>query len=311
VICQPDALHRLGRAFFPDAPPSLEWCARLSAACAECRVEDVDVIRYFHALSLHRHGLASEDAAMTTSLARSFGRFDALGSDVVLVVQATTSERWIERILDFYVENSVAPVFTLDGATSDATRDVLAARRAACVDITREPPSDAHHAVFRATGARWILRLYDDELPTPGLMAFVSRAVTHSSAFVWGFPRAYCWYDVSRDELTYSQFLTRGPLAGSDLQWRLMARPSGATERRAATAGAMVLSFDWVARTFLERVMRVETDARSEGTSRSIASLCLFEAVPEDWHMLAPLRDERLEELARRLHHSRTDASAA
>ena len=130
------------------------------------------------------------------------------------------------------------------------------------------------------------------------LLAFVDKAVRHSTNFVWGFPRVHCRYNVSREELQYSQFLPFGPLANADLQWRLIARHDGPKERRSAQRDAILLSFDWVARSFAERVCGIR-DHPDDRTPSSLTSFYLYETIPDNWHMWSCLQDDRFEKIAR------------
>jgi hypothetical protein len=53
---QPETLQRLHRIFFPGSAAPLEWYQRLADLLQEHRIDDVDVIAYFHAMCLHKNG---------------------------------------------------------------------------------------------------------------------------------------------------------------------------------------------------------------------------------------------------------------
>jgi hypothetical protein len=305
VICTPETLRRLCRVFFPEMLPPSQWYVRLAEVFQEYGVDEVDVIGYLHAMFLHRKDLSPGNASVANSMCAPFGTLEHFGREVTLVVQVTKSERWLGRIIQFYKEIGVMPVFTVDGRTSGETRSILAANSVTCIEISGEPRDDSHLAVFSAIDTDWILRAYDDELPTPALLAFVDRAVKHSTNFVWGFPRVHCRYDAATDELRYSQFLPFGPLASADLQWRLVSRDDHPKERRSAATDAIFLNFDWVARSFAERVHQLRSQAVAPA---SLASFGLQEAIPDDWHMWASLRDRRFEDLARAIHRAEAEA---
>jgi len=307
VISEPETLCRLWRIFFPETQVPVEWCGRLANVFAEYGVDEADVIAYFHALFLHHNGRPSGNPAVGDSLLARYSGLQHFGQAVSLIVQATKSERWLEQIIAFYEHIGVAASFTLDGRTSGATRQLLSAKGVSCIDIGNEAPGDWPRTVFEKTGAEWILITCDDEIPSPALLAFADRAVKYSTNFVWGFPRVYCQYDPSSDELRYSQFLPFGPLASASLQWRLVARSGGSKERRTAVADAVLFNFDWVARSFAERVGQLRNDVPDGRARTSLASFELCESIPEKWHMWVPLREERFEEIARLIHRSRRD----
>ena len=251
---------------------------------------------------LHQHGLSTHHRAVDDGLRATFGRVGNFGSRVTVVVQTGRAERWLTHIIDFYRDIGLSPMFTLDSTTSAETHAILASAGAACIDIAGMPQEESMAAIFHAVNTEWLLLTYDHELPTPGLLAFVDQAVNHFPGFVWGFPRVRCRFVESTEELQYSQFLPFGPLANADRQWRLMARYDGVREQRTAASDALLLSFNWIARSLAERVDPLRTAPLA-----SFASLDLQEAIPEPWHMWATLPDERFTRLARALHLTRSD----
>jgi hypothetical protein len=194
---------------------------------------------------------------------------------------------------------------TVDGGTSEAARNIISAKGVPCIDLGNNPPNDWLTFVFQQVETEWILTTYDDEIPSPAMLAFVDGAVKFSTKFVWGFPRVSCRYDYSSDELQYSQFLPFGPLANATFQWRLLARGDDPKERRTAGAEAILFDFDWVARTFAERVERIRYPSSDDQSSKALSSFRLYEAIPESWHRLARLRDRRFEALARAIYGPR------
>ncbi len=302
---QIDTLRRLHRIFFPELPPPLEWYERLAALVQEHTVDDADIIAYFHALSLHKKGLSCGNPAVTDGIRARLATLKHFGSRVTLVVPTTASEGWLEHVIDFYNDINVPVAFAVDARTSDESRGLLSAKGAVCIDMGQDQQVDfLTPEIFKLVGTDWILRLDDDELPAPAVLNFVDKAVEHAPEFVWGFPRVHCRYDNQSGELQYSQFLPFGPFAKADLQWRLMARPGTPTQQRAAGREALLLSFDWVVRSFVERVARLK--CRDGQTIPSLAPLYLQEAIPENWHMFAPLPNQKYKEFARRTDHTRT-----
>ena len=304
----PDTLRRLHRIFFPESTPPAEWYEHLSVLQQEHDADDVELIAQFHAVYLHQHGLSNDTSSVTDAVHTSLSRLEHFKSNVTLLIQATDSERWLRHVLDFYDDIGVKVVFSLNERTSGAVRTLLSSKGAVWIDTSGERRvDDLIDHIFAGIRSNWILRIDDTELPTPALLNFADRAVEHSAAFIWGFPRVHCRFDASRSELHYSQFLPFGPFARADLQWRLVPRPGGPKERRAATTDAVLLNFDWIARSFMERVDRLRLGSRDDGQPlTSLAPFYLQEAIPESWHMFSPLHHDRYRDFARRLYQSRT-----
>jgi hypothetical protein len=96
-----------------------------------------------------------------------------------------------------------------------------------------------------------------------------------------------------------------GPFATADLQWRLVARGADRRQRRLAGAEAVLLGFDWVVRSFAERLERLRLLQEHTGQAPTwLAPLSLHEAVPENWHMFARLPSEKYEDFARAVRRS-------
>jgi hypothetical protein len=307
VILEAEALYRLCRIFFPEMSVPVHWCARLADVFAACDVDEVDVVAYFQALSVHDASGVSTNRAVHDSLRTSYGPLRQFGTAITLVVQATDSERWLEPMLALYEDIAAAVCFVVDGRTSPGTRRLLLDKDVRCVEIGDATAGGWSKATLEQVGTEWILVARDDEIPSPALLAFADRAAEYSPKFVWGFPRVHCGYDSVSDELRYSQFLPFGPLAKASLQWRLVARGDGLKERRAAAADAVLFNFDWIARRFAERVGHLRKCAQDDEAQMTLASFELLEGIPETWHMWTCLREERFEEIARLMHRSRRD----
>lgn len=295
----PETLRRLHRVFFQESASSPEWFDRFAGLVQEHGVHVVDVISYYHAMFLHENGLAKDNPAVSESVGAPVARLKHFDSRVTVVIQATKSAAWLGQVLDFYGGFGIRPLFVVDDRTSDETRCLLSTRGAASRDLRDEYRDSALiSSVFASTETHWILRVGDDELPTPALLNFVDKAAECSEDIDWGFSRVHCRYDSSGDELQYSQFLPYGPFAAADLQWRLTARAPGPKERRSASSDAVLLNFDWVVRSFAERVERLRAH-ESQDRVASLLPLHLHEAIPENWHMFVPLRSEKYREFAR------------
>ena len=267
-------------------------------------MDEVDLVRYVHEMVLHRNGLLPQDSAIAESLRAPSSKLENFGSRIRVVIQAGKCDGWIARFHEFYEQLGVSPLFVIGRTTSPETRAALNDQRLAHVEIDGER-KDWLDAVREAAGTDWILRIQEDELPSPGLLAFADRATGFANTFVWGFPRVYLRYDSLGNDLHYSRFLPFGPLANADIQWRLLSRSEGPMERRLAVPEALLFSLDWVVRTFAERAGRLAAQTDGVEAPTRTAPFHPFESVPEKWHMLTRWPDQRFEEIARTVARNR------
>ena len=137
-----------------------------------------------------------------------------------------------------------------------------------------------------------------------------------SHRVLWGFPRVHCRLHAASQELQYSQFLPLGPLAGRDLQWRLLPKKgiefedrlhsSGvlSTDRRLAPPHAIIFHFDWVLRSHAERVKKIAAYSNQDAkATEALAHICEYELVPEDWHMFTKMRHKPFVDFCKKVHH--------
>jgi hypothetical protein len=302
---EPETLGRLHRIFFPEAAPSPEWFDRLAVLLQHHGADVADLISYLNAMCLRKNGVANDDPSVQEAVAAPLAAPEHFGARVTVVIHVTKSEAWLGQVMDFYRDAGLVPVFTVDARTSEEARKVLSTRGAACIDIRDDHRGDASTSdEFRNIETPWLLRVDDDELPTPALLNFVDKAADYSTEFEWGFSRLHCRYDRSSG-LQYSRFLPYGPFAGVGREWRLTARSSRQKERRAAIADAILLSFDWVVRPFAERVTRLQAgEVPADQLALSLASLHMHESIPESWHMFTSLPGKQYVEFAQKIDHS-------
>ena len=321
---QPENVRRLHRIFLPDWPASDDWYREFVRIIRAHRIGVPEVVEYFHAMQRHHTGTAVEDAAVGRSVRASRRRWTSrFAADVTLVVPTINSATWLEHVIEFYAGLGLEVLFAVDARTSDATRAVLDAGNARHVEVSGE------HArveslipdILAKVDTRWILRIDDDELPTPALLNFVCGAVDQSSEFVWEFPVANLRYEPGKRELQYSQFLSFYAFAdGARLhrQARLFSRDGikvedvlhssgyAAADARTAPSEALIFHFNWVLRSRSERAEKLRSyEAQDLVRARAAAHYSQFEEVPESWHMFAALPDERYRDFAQLLYRSR------
>ena len=320
---QPENLRRLHRIFLPDRPASEDWYREFSRIVRMHGLGVTEVVEYLHAMQLHYDGTRCEDPAVARALRARPCPWRSFGSEVTLVVPTVNSETWLEHVADFYAELGIPVLFAVDARNSDGTRGLLADRGAQFIEVSGEQPriESLIPDILAKVPTKWVLRIDDDELPTPGLLNFVDQAVQNSPEFVWAFPVVPLRYHPGERQLQYSQFLSFYAFANGRLgpQARLFARDgierledllhtSGfvATSQRVAPAEALVLHFDWVLRSRVERLDKLRSyEAQDLVRARTAPHYTLCEMVPESWHMFAPLPDERYRDCGEKLYRSR------
>lgn len=310
-------LQRLRGLFFPEQDLPAAWDAELSRILWTQGIGAEQALTYLHDMLSHVGGIPCEDPAVSRSLQPLSARPRHFGSRVTLVVPTINSANWLEHLIAFYAELGVPVVFAVDRRTADGTREVIREKGGAFFEVGGEHRrvEALLPAIVAGVDTDWILRLDDDELPSPMLLEFVDRAVEASADSPWWFPRVHLRFEAERRELEYSQFIAFGPLAGSDLQGRLLAKrhiqfddslhcPGFVPhERRAAPPEALLFHFDWVLRSLSARLDKVRTyEAQDRERARACAHFSLYETIPESWHLFAPLADERYRRFAEQIY---------
>jgi hypothetical protein len=314
------SVRRLHGIFFPEAPAPDEWYVQFSQIVRAHRLTSLDIARYFYALSMHRRGVEIERSYVSQSVERPATRLKNFGSKVTLVIPTCNSERWIGQVLDFYTMLEVPVVVAVDRRSSDRTLTIVASKAKNHLLVESEHPrvESLLPSIVGQIDSDWILRLDDDELPTPALLSFVDQAVDGPAGFSWGFPRAHFRYQPNGSLLQYSRFLPLGPLAGSDVQWRLFPKRQirfddslhtpgiVAAEARQASSEAFIFHFDWVVRTLADRLEKIERYVRQDGKrARELAHICLYDKVPDSWHMFSTLDNEQYRLFAEEVFRAR------
>lgn len=322
LFLRPENLAQLQRVLAPASPAPQQWFQEYARIIRVHGIDPFAVFGYLHRMGLHEAGLRVENQELLSSLQGSGRRLRNFGSKVTLVVPTVDSEHFIEHVINFYAGLGVPVLFAVDRRTRDRTRCVIARKGAVAIEAAGDDPRvEALIAdIVTQVGTEWILRLDDDELPTPAMLEFVDQAVEGPTGFAWGFPRAHLRYEATCGQLQYSQF----PLDDSDRQFRLFAlagfepdqqlHSSGfvAKERRAARPDAFLLHFDWVLRSFAERLQKLQAYERQDrARARALSHIKLYESVPESWHMFMPLPDDRYRNMAERLNRLQDPARAA
>ena len=323
-LLQPVNLRSLYERFCPSPRLPIEWF-KLFSKIANANGTSLEKLQvYFQEMALHARGQSTGYPQVAQSLITSKEPLKNFDSRITVVVPTVNSASWLGCLIDHYDELGIPVMFAVDARTSDGTREVITNKGGNFVDVFGEHPrvESLMYDIVAKVKSPWILRLDDDEVPSPALLRFVEKAIDGSTEFTWGFPRVSLRYDKGRRELQYSQFLAVGPIGGADRQWRLFSR-DGVTlidclhtpgfvpnSKRLAPADAMLFHFDWVLRSLGERIKKVRSyEAQDPVSARALASFALYEMVPESWHMFVKLTYGPYVKLAKKLFHASSRTS--
>lgn len=308
------------------APLDAEWARHVLDVFRDYRLPRVALIDHLLQIRLRRLGLADagrprlreRDVDFAAAAPQHYGPPRHVGTDITLVVPTIDSEPWIQSVIDFYTQIGLRPLFAVDSRTRDATRSVLEQSGQTWVEVSADAPrvEALMPEIIRRIDTKWILRLDDDELPSPAFLKFCGEAITRSAP-VWGFPRLSVRWDPDRAVLEYSRFLSIGPHANLDRQWRLFRPDSVVLHTRVHTAGfdatlkapapdaAFFVHFDWVLRTESQRRDKL-TRYAAQGDPNILPPPVTppYEAIPDEWHLFEPLELPQFAAFARRVYRA-------
>ncbi len=184
---------------FLGAPAGDEWALALVDVLRNFRLGRSTLLRHLLRMHLRRrgippaHGKGILETAAALSMRESPDYRPArhFGSTITPVVPTINSEAWIQSLIDFYDEIGIRPLYAVDGRTTDRTREILAGAKQNWITVVA--PAARVEAmlprILEHVHTPWVLRLDDDELPSPRLLQCCEDAVSADGAPVWGFPR--------------------------------------------------------------------------------------------------------------------------
>ena len=248
-----------------------------------------------------------------------FGGFDGKANpreQYELVIPTINSERWLGNFLHYYKVNNLLPIYAVDSRTSDGTRDLIREYGFDFIEVRGDEPrvEALLPSIAAQIQAPWILRLDDDELPTPKVLEFAAGVALEDAVEAYSFPRANLRRNPISRRLERSYLFAFGPKAGLDRQWRLF-KPKSVTyvsdlhtpgfrvsQRQSAPPDTYILHFDWVLRSKQTRQTKFETyERQSPRAARNCKHHTLYEVVPDDWHLFQEVRDKTIQGFAKEL----------
>ncbi len=246
----------------------------------------------------------------------------AIPNSVTLVVPTINSASWIGEIFHFYREVGVDPLFAIDTRSSDGTEKVLAdlgARLATVASPSRRVES-LLPAIAASSPTEWLLRLDDDELPSGALLRWLGEVDLDAPVDVYGFPRCQLVLD-EKQRLMRSRFISFGPAAEFDRQWRMFRRDRAVYSDQLHSPGlviqsgagapddALILHFDWIIRSYEERLSKFARYRDQSGNAALRARhYGIWEDIPLAWHAFEPVESEKLAAFARKSRAKPTDS---
>jgi hypothetical protein len=235
-----------------------------------------------------------------------------------VIVPTRDSARWIAAIVEAYQRLGIQPLYLYDTRSSDDTLAVLEAEGAAVISVT--PTFDRVESLLysarNAMDTEWIIRFDDDELPSRALLNWFHRSlvrVEEPSVAFSGRNALFLEERLGYSRLKDYYFHPRCP-AYLAPYWRAF-RPDkvhftdeihtpgfGISEFATAPASAFFAHFDWILRTFDQRVAKVKRyDQQSPGTGWAFARFGLPELhTTKDLHW-TPFETDEFDCLARHL----------
>ena len=240
---------------------------------------------------------------------------------MTLVVPTINSASWIGEIFHFYREVGVDPLFAIDTRSSDGTEKCspISARAWRRSPLLRAA-SIAFPAIAASSPTEWLLRLDDDELPSGALLRWLGEVDLDAPVDVYGFPRCQLVLD-EKQRLMRSRFISFGPAAEFDRQWRMFRRDRAVYSDQLHSPGlviqsgagapddALILHFDWIIRSYEERLSKFARYRDQSGNAALRARhYGIWEDIPLAWHAFEPVESEKLAAFARRSRAKPTDS---
>lgn len=313
-------IGKLGEVLLPEAPVDHATALEIARIAKFHKVRSLVIAA--HMSAMRKAMLAAkrgEALAGPCWPEPSFGPFrpDSLNGDKIeLVVPTANSARRLEPFLQFYQSNNIRVVYAVDRRTTDGTRELIGKYGFRMIEVQGDQPrvESVLPSIAAHIAAPWILRVDDDELPTPKLLEFAAAVAGGESRSSYSFPRAEYRCNPASGRLERSYIFVFGPDGGLNMQCRLYRPDSVAYRDELHSPGfvpmddvlapddAYLLHFDWVVRSRAERQAKFEAyERQSPVHARACKHCTLHEVVPESWHIFGTVRDDRLQEFTKSL----------
>ena len=304
------------------ARPDQAWLETLQPLLRSYCLGRVALLDHLRRMHERRHGVTASEAESTpasetgSEVNHAFAPLHHFGTAITLVVPTINAAAWLPAIIDFYAGLGIRPLFAVDQRTSDHTCALLDGARQDWITVSgHEPRVEAlMPAILERIRTPWVLRLDDDELPTPALLACCDAAIDEQVGTV-GFARLNLRKASPSAGIDASQFLTVARHVDWDRQWRLF-RPGDVRvhdrlhtpgfdtrSRRPAPPAATLLHLDWIIRSEARRRRKQQT-YDSQQTAATHPRSVVWEDVPDDWHLFVPIELTWLDAVVAHVHQA-------
>jgi glycosyltransferase involved in cell wall biosynthesis len=185
-----------------------------------------------------------------------------------IIVPTINSASYIDVILKYYVDMGIPVYVFVDSQTHDGTFDIAKKyAHAEIINNSKHTIDGAIQEISRGLSAEWILRIDDDELPSEGLLSFISDHLDNYEIEVVGFRRFQCAVSKYGNVLYSKEHSTE-----LHRQFRLF-RPSkvhfvhtihtpgydlSKSKTFNAPDDAFLIHLDWAVHSYAERLRKIE-----------------------------------------------------
>jgi FkbM family methyltransferase len=252
-----------------------------------------------------------------------YGTIGALAIDQVgaglppgidIVVPVCNAEKWINAICDGYDALRLRPLFIVEARSSDNSLAILLGRNARAFSARGKRPyvESLLSGIIPYLSSSWILRLDDDELPSYAMLHWIADSISHLQGTSVAFPRFWV-HGNTHGVWEISDCRAIGGAWGADHQWRLF-RPSAVIPTDAihtpgfeasgtiAPDEARIYHFDWIVRSYDERLRKIERYEELEKDSgNKFSAYYLPEERDRAIYDFIPLEDNLIETVCERL----------
>jgi hypothetical protein len=233
-----------------------------------------------------------------------------------IVIPTRDSAVWIGTFAAAYRKANIEPLYLCDTRSSDGTISILKSINADIVLV--EPAFDRVECMLSTTKkcvqADWVIRFDDDEMPSTSLIKWLDASLPILTKPTIAFSRRDAFF--VRGQLSYSRledyfFYPQDP-SYLGPQWRgfrpqevefhdqLHSPGFSASNAVFAPPGAFFTHFDWILRSFWQRVKKIERyEAQSLGGGWGLARFYLPELHTEHDLRWTPFEDDEFQTLSR------------
>ena len=236
---------------------------------------------------------------------RALDQLDAgLPPGVDVIVAVFNASKWLSAICDGYDALRIRPLYIVDAASNDDSLAILQQRKTRVLTATNKHArvESLLAELIPYLGSRWIFRLDDDELPSQATLKWISQNILNIRETAVSLPRRWIRRSESASDV-HSCIAAHGP-SSIDEPLRLF-QPSKVEPIQTihtpgfrydslhhAPADACFYHFDWIVRSYEERLTKIERyEASNPGSGWKFEDYYFPEELPVDFYDQRPVTD--------------------